>query len=102
MENYHDLKIEIKRIRNWRLVKIIPIIIGSLGTISRDFEKWLKLLEMPCSMEILQRACLLGSGKILRKVLDTRTVPRRDYKDLGTPSHRLWLDALQNVLHMQR
>ena len=102
MENYHDLKIEIKRIWNCRSVKIIPIIIGALGTISRGFEKWLKLLEMPCSMEILQRACLLGSGKILRKVLDTRTVPRRDYKDLGTPGHRLWLDALQNFLHMQR
>ena len=48
-----------------------PIIICVFGTISRGFEKWLKLLEMPCSMEILQRVCLLGSGKILRKVLDT-------------------------------
>ena len=71
MENYHDLKIEIKRIWNCRSVKIIPIIIGALWTISRGFEKWLELLEMPCSMEILQRVCLLDSGKILRKVLDT-------------------------------
>ena len=70
MENCHDLKIEIKRISNCRSVKIIPIIIGALGTISRGFEKWLELLEMPCSMEILQRVCLLGSGKNF-KVLDT-------------------------------
>ena len=87
MENYHDLKIEIKRI--WNCQKIIPIIICALGTISRGFEKWLKLLEMACSMEILQRVCLLGSGNILRNVL-------------GTPGHMLWLDALQNFLHMQR
>ena len=71
MENHHDLKIEIKRIWNSRSVKIIPIILGALGTISRGFEKWLMLLEMPCSMEIVQHVCLLGSENILRKVLDT-------------------------------
>ena len=40
VENYHDLKIEIKLIWNCRSVKIIPIIIGALGTISRDLSYW--------------------------------------------------------------
>ena len=72
IENYHDVKHEIKRISSCRAVHVIPIVIGALGTISRGFGNWLNVLGMSYYMERLQRVCLLGTGKIMRKVLDTR------------------------------
>ena len=50
---------------------MVPIIIGALGTIGKDFENWLQKIEIECSTEVLQAACLIGTAKILRKVLDT-------------------------------
>ena len=71
IEVYQDLKREIKRLWNVREVKIVPIIIGALGTSGKNFENWLKKIEIECNTELLQKACLLGTAKILRKVLDT-------------------------------
>ena len=50
---------------------IIIIIIGALGTVSKDIEKWLAEIGVKCRLESLQKACLLGTAKILRYVLDT-------------------------------
>ena len=52
---YFDLKYEIKRICSCRSVKVIPIVIGVLGTVSRGFGGWLKQLGMPHCMERLSR-----------------------------------------------
>ena len=56
---------------NVKEVTIVPLIIGALGTIGKNFEGWLKKIEIECSIELLQKACLLGTAKIIRKVLDT-------------------------------
>ena len=69
--NYHDLKQEMKRIWNCRSVLVIPLVIGALGTVSGGLGKWLNLLGMPYNMELLQRVGLLGTARIIRKVLDT-------------------------------
>ena len=71
IENYQDLKQELKRI--WKLcrVTVLPIIIGALGTVSKDLKKWLAEIGVTFCLKSLQRACLLGTGGILRKVLDT-------------------------------
>ena len=50
---------------------MLPIIIGALETISKDIEKWLAEIGVTCRLESLRRACLLGTARILRKVLDT-------------------------------
>ena len=71
IEVYQDLKREIKRMWNVKEVTIVPLIIGALGTIGKNFERWLKKIEIECSIELLQKACLLGTAKIIRKVLDT-------------------------------
>ena len=49
IEVYQDLKREINRLWNVREVKIVPIIIGALGTIGKNFETWLKKTEIECS-----------------------------------------------------
>ena len=71
IENYHDLKHEMKRIWNCRSVLVIPAAIGALGTVSGGLGKWLNLQGMPYNMELLQRVCLLGTARIIRKVQDT-------------------------------
>ena len=71
IEVYQDIKREIKKMWNVKEVTIVPLIIGVLGTIGKNFERWLKEIEIDCSIELLQKACLLGTAKIIRKVLDT-------------------------------
>ena len=65
----------IKRIidrQNGRLKNAnVQIIIGALGNVSKDIEKWLAEIDVTCRLVSLQRARLLGTVKILRKVLDT-------------------------------
>ena len=65
IENYQDLKWELKWI--WKLhgVTVVPIIIGGLGTVSKDLKKWLAEIGVRCRLESLQRACLLGTVRIL-------------------------------------
>ena len=71
IENYQDLKRKLRRIWKLRTVTVVPIMIGTLGTVSIDIEKWLAEIGVTCRLESLQRACLLDTARILRKVLDT-------------------------------
>ena len=71
IENYQDLTRELKRIWKLRRIIVVPFIIGALGTVSKDIEKWLAEIGVTCRLDSLQRACLLGTARILRKVLDT-------------------------------
>ena len=71
VEKYQDLKREIKRLWKLKKVSIVPIVIGALGTISHRFHDWLFKSKIECPVEMLQKVCLLGTAKILRKVLDT-------------------------------
>ena len=71
IENYQDLKRKLRRIWKLRTVTVVPVMIGTLGTVSIDIEKWLAEIGDTCRLESLQRACLLDTARILRKVLDT-------------------------------
>ena len=70
IEKYQDLRKELQRIWKCSDVKIIPVIIGALGTLPKCLPKWLRVLNMTCDIELLQKVCLLGSARILRRVLD--------------------------------
>ena len=65
----------IKRIIDRQNVRLknanVQIIIGALGNVSKDIEKWLAEIDVTCRLVSLQRARLLGTVKILRKGLDT-------------------------------
>ena len=64
---YQDLKYELERTWNCKEVKVIPIVIGSLGTISKTFESWLTQVSEKIHFGTLtrQKACLLGTSRIL-------------------------------------
>ena len=68
-ENYDNLKWELYRLWDLKKVEIVPIVVGSLGSISTELSNWLKKLDINVKTEHLQKTALLGTARILRRVL---------------------------------
>jgi len=65
---YKDLTIEIQRMWNVK-TKVIPVILGATGTISKSFRKYVSNIPGKHEVKELQRAAILGTAHVLRKVL---------------------------------
>ena len=65
---YRDLTIEIQRMWNVK-TKVIPVIIGATGTISKSFSKYVSNIPGKREVKELQKTTILGTAHILRKVL---------------------------------
>ena len=65
---YKDLTIEIQRMLNVK-TKVIPVIIGATGTISKSFRKYVSNIPGNHEVKELQKTAILGTAHILRKVL---------------------------------
>jgi hypothetical protein len=65
---YKNLTIEIQRTRNLK-TRVIPVIIGATGTISKSFRKYVSTIPGNHEVKELQKTALLGTTHILRKVL---------------------------------
>ena len=65
---YEDLTIEIQRMWNVK-TKVIPVIIGATGTISKSFRKYVSNIPGKHEVKELQKTAILGTAHILRKVL---------------------------------
>ena len=70
IEKYQNLKIELKRIWSLKKAEIVPVIVGALGCISKGFNRWIDMLGMQLCVGMVQKSVLLGTARILRKVLD--------------------------------
>ena len=70
--NYSELKYEIAKIWKMRTVEVIPVVIGALGTVTKYFEIWIENLDLDLTVEALQKPCLLGTVRMIRKVLDVK------------------------------
>ena len=70
VEKYQDLKKEIRRL--WKLgnVEIVPVVIAALGSVSAKFDKWIRKLGITFNVGVMQKTALLGTARILRKVLE--------------------------------
>ena len=51
-------------------MKIIPLVVGSLGAISKQFVNRLKQIGITARIAQVQKTDLLGTVRILRKVLE--------------------------------
>ena len=69
-DKYLDLAREVKKLWNMK-VTIVPIVIGSFGTITKGLLKGLEDLEVSGRVETIQMIALLRTAKILRRVLET-------------------------------
>ena len=49
--------------------KVIPVIIGATGSISKTFRKYVSNIPGKNEVKELQKTAILGTGHILRKVL---------------------------------
>ena len=70
VEKYQDLKREIGRMWEIRKVQLVPVVIGALGSVSKGFDKWIEKLDIQCNFVDMQKTALLGTARILRKVLE--------------------------------
>jgi len=65
---YKDLTIEIERMWNVK-TKVIPVIIGVTGTISKSFRKYVSNIPGKHEVKELEKIAILGTAHVLRKVL---------------------------------
>lgn len=69
LEKYQLLKDEIAKVWHMRKVIVVPVVIGALGVLSVNFKKYMKRIGVNVRLEVIQKTALLGTAKILRKVL---------------------------------
>ena len=67
IEKYQELGRELQKILN---VKIIPLVVGSSGAIPKQFGNRLKQIGITARTAQVRKTVLLGTARILRKVLD--------------------------------
>jgi hypothetical protein len=65
---YKDLTIEIQRMWNVK-TRVIPVIIGATGTISKSFRKYVSTIPGNHEVRELPKTAILGTAHIIRKVL---------------------------------
>ena len=46
VEKYQQLKREMSTVWNMRTVQVIPIVVGSLGIVTKNLDKWLEKLDI--------------------------------------------------------
>ena len=53
--------------------EVVPVVVGSLGCISKGFNGWMDTLGIKLNVRMVQKSDLLGTARILRKVLDMQS-----------------------------
>ena len=69
-EKYQDLKREIGRLWKLKMVEVVPVVIGALGSVTKGFDRWIEKLGIPFNVGVIQKTALLGTARVLRKVLE--------------------------------
>ena len=64
------MKEEIRRLWKLRNAEIVAVVIGVLGSVSAEFDRWMGKLGITCNVGVMQRSALLGTARMLRKVLE--------------------------------
>ena len=67
---YHDLKREIASSRELKMVEYVPVVIGTLGCVTKELDRWIEKLGITCTVEMMQKTALLGTAAIMREVLE--------------------------------
>jgi len=69
ISKYQPLADEIKALWKSKKVEIVPVVIGALGVISTNHKMYMEKLNLEDAMPECQKAALLGTATILRRVL---------------------------------
>ena len=70
MEKYQGLERERETGRLWKLkmVEVVPVVIGTLGSVTKEFDGWIQKRGITNNVGVVQKTALLGTASILRKV----------------------------------
>ena len=73
IDKYQDLKREIGRLLGmWiRHLEVVPVVVGALGVVSKRLDAWLEKLGVTIRTGLLQKTALLGTARIVRKLLES-------------------------------
>ena len=69
LQKYQLLKDEIAKVWRMRKVIVVPVIIEALGAVSVNFKECMKRIGVNVRLEVIHKTALLGTARILRKVL---------------------------------
>ena len=69
VEKYQDLAREVRKMWGVR-TKVIPVVVGALASIPLRWNDNLRAIEVGIPAGLIQRCTLLGSARILRKMLE--------------------------------
>ena len=69
IEKYSDLRRELQKLWKFK-AKVVPIVVGALGTVSKSLTGYLKEIKVSTKIQVIQKSALLGTARILRKVLE--------------------------------
>ena len=64
---YKDLELEIQRMWHMKTI-VIPVVVGALGTVKKGMVENIKKVSERATVTEIQKICMLGSARILRKV----------------------------------
>ena len=70
IEKYQNFKRELKRLSSLKKVEVVPVVVVTLGSISKGFSGWMDTLGIKLNVGMVQKSVLLGTARILRKVLE--------------------------------
>ena len=69
-ERYQELKRKTRRMWSIGNIKVIPVVVGALGSTLKKLKNCTEELGVVISTSLPQKTALLGTARILRKVLD--------------------------------
>ena len=78
-----SFKNEIDHVWKMNRVTVIPVVIGALGVISDKFERYKEKMDVKIATAIIQKTALLGTARILRKVLSLKRNRKRNFETPG-------------------
>ena len=71
IEKYQDLEREIGRLWGIRHLEVVLVVVGALGVVSNRLGASLEKLGVTIRTGLLQKTALLGTVRILRKLLES-------------------------------
>ena len=60
----------ITKLGKLRNVEIVSVVVGALGSVSAEFDRRIVKPGITCNVGVMQMSALLGTARILRKVLE--------------------------------
>ena len=49
---------------------VVPVVVGALGSVTKEFDRWIEKLGVTVDVGAVPKTALLGTSRILRMVLE--------------------------------